>query len=126
MTGSKRSIVAVAGAEQTELGWITCRLGEAEMTEGVRGKKPTTWGALQIAALNQKRLDNVFDGVARLRQCRRHRFDADRAAAVIHGNRREVAPVHGVEAGRIDLERTQRVVGNGAIDGACIGGGCKI
>src|SRR5689334_1327408 len=104
-SGSKRSIVAVAVAEQPELRGIARWLSEAEMSEGVRGQKPAARGALQIAALDQERLDDVLDGVARLRQRRRHGLDADRPAAVVQRDGREIAPVHGVEAGGIDLQR---------------------
>ncbi len=82
--------------------------------------------ALQIAALNQERLDDILDGVARLRQRRRHGLNADRAAAVIHRDGGEITPVHGVKASGINLERAQRVVGNGAIDRSGIRRGCKI
>src|SRR5437879_5352404 len=51
---------------------------------------------------------------------------ADRTAAIVHCNRGEVAPVHGVQARRVDLQRAQRIVGNGAIDRGRIRGGRKI
>ncbi len=41
---------------------------------------------------------------------------ADRPAAVILRDGREVAPVHGVEAGGVDLELEQRAVGGLAVD----------
>ena len=47
---------------------------------------------------------------------RGERLDADRAAAVIHRDRGEIAPVHGVEAGGVDFERRQRLVGDRAVD----------
>src|SRR5882762_6648625 len=84
--------------EQPKLRRVARGFGEAEMAEGVRGQKPAPRGALQIAALDQERLDDVLDGVTRLRQRRRHGLDADRAAAVVQRNRREIAPVHGVQA----------------------------
>src|SRR6202022_1602851 len=77
------SVVAFA-AEQSELRRIACRLGKAEVAEGMGGQQPPARGALQITALDQKRLDDVLDSIARLRQCRGHRFHADRTAAVIH------------------------------------------
>src|ERR1700685_1694816 len=76
--------------EQTELRRIARRFGKAEMAEGMRGQQPPARRALQIAALDQERLDDVLDRIARLGQCRRHGFDADRAAAVIHRNGREI------------------------------------
>ena len=64
------------------------------MPERERGQQPAARGALQIAALDQERLDDVLDGIARLLQRRGHGFHADRAAAIIHRYRREVAPVN--------------------------------
>src|SRR5450631_927789 len=116
-SGSKRSVVAVAAAEQSELRRIARGLSEAEMAEGVRSEKPTARGALQIAALDQKRLDDVLDRIARLRQRGCHGLDADRAAAIVQRDGREITPVHGIEAGGIDLQRAQRMVGNRAVDG---------
>src|ERR1700680_656039 len=75
--------LVIAVAEQSELRRIARGFSEAEMAEGVRGQQPPARGALQIAALDQERLDDVLDGVARLRQCGRHGFHADRAAAVV-------------------------------------------
>src|SRR3954452_10840853 len=61
-------------------GRITSRFGKAEVTEGVRREHPPTRGPLHEAFLDQIGLDYVLNGVARLRQCRRHGLDADRAA----------------------------------------------
>src|SRR6202040_2021879 len=85
-------------SEQSKLRRIARGLGEAEMTERMRGQQPPARGALQIAALDQKRLDDVLDRIARLRQRRRHGLDADRAAAVVHRDGGEITPVHGVES----------------------------
>src|SRR5690348_6788631 len=91
-------LIVVAVAEQAELRGIARGLGEAEMAEGVRGQQPSARGALQIAALDQIGLDDVLDGVARLRERGRHGLDADRAAAVVERDGREVAAVHRIEA----------------------------
>ena len=63
--GTKASIFAVA--KQAELRRIACGFCESEMAEGVRGQETSTRGALQVAALDQIRLDDVLDGIARLR-----------------------------------------------------------
>src|SRR6266478_10168667 len=94
--------------EQSELRRIARGLGEAKMAEGMRGQQPPAGGALQIAALDQKRLDDVLDRVARLRQRRGHGLYSHRTPAVIHRDGREITPVHGIEAGGIDLQRAQR------------------
>ena len=57
------------------------RLGEAHVPEGVAGEQAPARGALQEALLDQIGLDDVLDGVARLRQRRRDGLDAHRAAA---------------------------------------------
>ena len=61
-------------------------------------------------------LDHVLDRVARLAEARGERFDADRAAAVKVGDHGQIAPVHRVEAKRIDLQPRQRLVGDLGID----------
>src|SRR5216117_629018 len=62
--GSKPSNVALAVAKQPELRRIARGLGKTEMAEGVRGQQPSARRALQIAALDQKRLDDVLDRIA--------------------------------------------------------------
>src|ERR1700726_3291289 len=64
-SGSKRSLFVFRAAEQSELRRIARGLGEAEMAEGVRGQQTPARGALQIAALDQERLDDILDGIAR-------------------------------------------------------------
>src|ERR1700688_762066 len=94
---SATSVVAFAAAEQSELRRIARGLGEAEMAERVRGQQSPARGTLQIAALDQDRCYNTRVGMARPRQRRRHGFDADGAAAVIHRDGGKIAPVHGIE-----------------------------
>ena len=55
-------------AQTTRTGRIARRLREAEMPERCAGEQPPARGALDEALLDQKRLDDVLDGVARLRQ----------------------------------------------------------
>ena len=54
--------------------------------------------------LQQVGLDDLLERVARLRQRRRHRLDADGAALVVARDAREVAVVERVEALAVDLE----------------------
>ena len=86
------------------------------MLEGVRGEQPPARRALDEALLDQERLDDVLDGVARLRKPGGDGFDADRPAAVILGDHAQIAPVHGVEAGGVDFEFAERAVGDLAVD----------
>src|SRR5205814_5514952 len=113
-----RYALFVFAPEQSELRGVARGFSEAEMAEGVRGQEPAARGALQIAALDQEWLDDVLDRVARLRQRRRHCLHADRAAAIVHRDRREIAAVHGIETGGLDLQRTHGVGGGAAIDGS--------
>ena len=86
------------------------------MAEGVRGQEPAARRALDEALLDQERLDDLLDGVARLRQTRRDGLDPDRPAAVIERDGRQVAPVHRVEPGGVDFELAKRAIGDDAID----------
>src|SRR5690349_6008342 len=108
--------VFVVLREQPELRRIAGRLGEAEMLKGVRGDQPAARRPLQKTLLDQKWLDDLLDGIARLGQRGGERLNADRTAAVVLGDGREVAAVHRVEACRIDLELEQRAVGELAVD----------
>src|SRR5262245_64844237 len=75
------------------------------------GEQAAARRALHQALLDQERLDDLLDRVARLRQRRRDGLDPDRAAAVVRRDEGEIAAVHGIEAGAVDLEREQRAVG---------------
>src|SRR3977135_1679363 len=114
---SATSIVALATLpEQSELRRIARGFGDAEMAERMRGQQPPARRALQIAALNQERLDDILDGIARLRQRRRHGLHADRAAALIpRGGVENPASRAGKAAGALS-RRARRFVGNGASD----------
>ena len=57
-------------------------------------------------------LDDLLQRVARLRQRRRQRLDADRAAVVVRGDAGEIAAVERIEAFGVDLELAQRAVGD--------------
>src|SRR5215469_5800527 len=111
--------LVLALPEQTELRRIARGLGEAEVAEGVRGQQPPARRALDEAALDQEWLDDLLDGVARLRQSSRDGLDPDRAAAVVERHHGEIAAVHGVEAGDVDLELGERAVGGLAVDRGC-------
>src|SRR4051812_42240767 len=81
-SGSKL-LLFVAAAEQAELRRIAGGLGKAEVFEGVRGQEPPARRALEVAALDQKRLDDVLDRIARFGQGRCHGLDTDRTAAIV-------------------------------------------
>src|SRR3954447_25300467 len=110
------NLILIPLPEQPELRRIARWLGETEVAIGVPGEQAATRRALNETLLNHERLDDLFDGVTRLRQRGRNGLDADRTATVVLGNHREVTPVHGVEPGGIDLERLQRLVGGTPIN----------
>src|SRR5579871_6688237 len=86
------------------------------MAERMPGEQAAARRALYQPLLDQERLDDLLDRVARLRQRRRDGLDPDRAAAVVGRDEVEIAPVHRVESGGVDLECEQRAVGELAID----------
>src|SRR5260370_34929118 len=92
-------------AEQSELRRIARGLGEAEMAERMRGQQPAARGALQIAALNQKWLEDVLDPIARLRHARRHGLPAYRTPPVIQGHGPTRTPAQGTHAGGVSPQR---------------------
>src|SRR5262249_2031258 len=102
--------------EQAELRRIAAGLSEPEMPERLAGEQPAARRALDETALDEEWLEDLLDGVARLRQRRRDGLDAYRTAAVVYSDRREVTPVHGVEPGGVNLEREQRAVCHRAVD----------
>ena len=91
------SVFVILVTKQPELRRVARGLSEAEMPEGVRGQEPPARRTLQIAALNQERLDDVFDGVARLGQRRRVRE-------------------RGLQAPRLTARRGRRAGGRGRAD----------
>src|SRR5260370_42703302 len=90
MRGSRSLAILRSLLEQLKLSGIAGGLGKPEVPERVRGQQPAARRALQETALNQERLDDVLDRVARLGQRGRERLDPDRSAAVMHGDRREI------------------------------------
>src|SRR5437868_285723 len=61
----RRPSLLLSLPEQLELRRIARRLGEAEVAEGVAGEQAPARGALNEAFLDQERLDDLLDGVAR-------------------------------------------------------------
>src|SRR5215216_2325993 len=102
-----RSLFLLARRKQPKLTRFAARLGEAEVAEGVRREQAAAGSALHEPALDQERLDDVLDGIARLGKSRRDGLDPDRTAAVIHRDHLEIAPVHGVEADGVDFQLQQ-------------------
>src|SRR5947207_4410881 len=98
-------------SKQDELRGIARRLGKPEMSEGMRGQQPSARGALDEALLDQERLDDLLDGVARLGKRRSDRLDADGTAAVILRDRREVTAVHRIQSRAIHLQFRERAIG---------------
>src|SRR5260370_10595307 len=113
MRGSRSLAILRSILEQLKLPGIARGSGKPEVPERVRGQQPAAWRALQKPALDQERLDDVLDRVARLGQRGRERLDPDRSAAVMHGDRREIAAVHGPQARHIDFQGPAPPVGGG-------------
>src|SRR5262245_22278396 len=96
------------------------------MVEGMRRQHPAARRAVHEPLLDEVGLDDLLDGVARLRQRRRDGFDADRTAAEIDGDGAEISVVHGIKTAAVDLELEQGAVGKIAIDQSRPGDGSEI
>ena len=88
------------------------RAGQPQVLVGPQRQHAPARRAADEALLQQERLDDLLQRVARLRQGRRQRLDADRAAVVVAGDAGEVAVVERIEALAVDLELAQRPVGD--------------
>src|SRR5580693_4003786 len=86
------------------------------MAEGVRRQYSPARGALHEATLDKEGFDNVLDPIARLGQASGDRLDPGRAAAEREGDRLKIATVHRIEPDRIDVEETQRFIGDAPSD----------
>src|SRR5690242_17635659 len=104
-TTPSRSLTFVL-VEQPELRGIARGLRQAEMAEGVAGKQTAARRTLQETLLDQERLNDVLDRVARLTERGRHRVHTNGSAAVAQRDGREVAAIHCVETCAIDLQFT--------------------
>src|SRR4051794_41835678 len=91
------------------------------MTERMRRQQPPARSALQITALDQERLDDVLDRIARLGERRRHGLDAHRPAAVVHRDRRQIAAAPPRPPPPLHFKRAPG--GVGGLSGASGGGG---
>ena len=82
------------------------------MGEGCGGQHAPARGARDEALLQQIRLDDLLDGVARLGQRRGDGLDADRPAAVIHRDAAQIAMIERIEPARVNLELGERAIGD--------------
>src|SRR2546423_13555698 len=99
--------------EQVELAGEARRHRQIEMAVGDLGQHAAARGALQEALLQQIGLDDLFEDVALIAERRRHRLDADWAAAVMLRDRAEVAAGPPHEAAEIRLAGPTSPVGGG-------------
>ncbi|CFM09835.1 Uncharacterised protein [Bordetella pertussis] len=74
--------------------------------------------ALQVAVLDQIRLDDVFDGVALFADRRRQAVHADRAAVELVHDGFEQLAVHDIQALRVHIQHGQRAAGGVLVDHA--------
>src|SRR6185437_2356239 len=93
-------------------GWPT----DAEVPIRFQGQDPPPWSPGNEPLLQQIGLNDVFQRIARLRQCRGERLNADRAAFVVRENTTEIAMIQRIEPLGVDLEHLQRPVGDHGID----------
>src|SRR5580704_17525515 len=105
--------------EQRRLRSLAPRLGEAEMTEGVRRQEAPARRALHKAKLYEIGLDDVLDRVAGLGERGSDGLDSDRAATELDGDHVEITAIHLVEPNDIDVEQLERAVGERARHALC-------
>jgi len=79
------------------------------MLESVPSRHTSPRRARNEAPLKQIGLVHVFERIARLAQRSGESFNADRATVVMLDDHCEVAPVHLIEAGFVDLETLERL-----------------
>lgn len=82
------------------------------MPEGVRRQQAPARRPLDETLLQQERLDDLLDRVARLRERGGDGLDPDRPTAEIDRDGRQIAPIHLVEADGVDIEQAERLVGD--------------
>src|SRR5580704_16792832 len=105
--------------EQRRLRSLAPRLGEAEMTEGVRRQEAPARRALHEAKLDEIGLDDVLDRIARLGERGGDGLDSDRAATELDGDHVEITSIHLVEPNDVDVEQLERAVGERARHAVC-------
>ena len=79
---------------------------------------PTSGRAVQKTDLHQVRFVNILDGDRLLTHRCGKRIQSHRSSAEGLDNRLQHPPVNGVQAQLVHLQRPQRIVGDGSVDGA--------
>src|SRR5947208_16221243 len=96
-SGHSRSVIAVS-KRQDALGDLgPLRYRETQMPECMRRQQAAARRATDETLLNEKRLDDFLDCIARLRERGGDGFDADRSAGEIDRDAAQVAAVERIE-----------------------------
>ena len=82
------------------------------MLVGTQCQHATARRAADETLLQQVGLDDLLQRIARLRERRRERFNADRSAVVMLGDAGEIAMIEGIEPLAVDFELPQRPIGH--------------
>ncbi len=117
LDGDRRPLFAQWQGFLTEL----LRRREAEMPPSARIQAAAARCTGDEAELDEIRLDDLFDRVARLGQASRQSLDANRPAAIDFGDHGKVAAVHGVQPKPVDIKAGQRRVSDFPIDDLAAG-----
>ncbi len=96
------------------------------MTPAKLAQHAAAAGADQEPFLDQIGLDDVFQRVAGFGQGRGEGFDADGPAGMVIREAEQIAAVHRIEAGMVDIQFRQRGVSGGFVDAGETGDGGKI
>ena len=76
---------------------------------------PPAGGAQHQTFLNKERLHDLLQRIPAFRQSRRQRLNPNRAAIMVFGNARQITPIHGIKAERINFEAPERRISHGAV-----------
>src|SRR5437763_10259954 len=110
--GQSRSVIIIAERQNALRDLRPQRHLQPQMLEGMRRQQAAARGAADEALLDEERLDDFLDRIARLRQRGGDGFDSDRAAAEIHGDATEITAVERIEPAAVDFEIAERLVGD--------------
>ena len=76
-----------------------------------RQKQAASRRAIDKPKLDQKRLDNIFQSIARLAQCGGHCVNTNRPAHEFFGHHLQIAVVERVQPAAVNIKTFERAVG---------------
>src|SRR5437588_5113024 len=114
--GKSRSVINIAERQNALRDLRPQRHLQPQMLERMRRQQAAARRAADEALLDEERLDDFLDRIARLRQRGGDGLDADGTAAEIDCNTVQIAPVERIKPAPVDLEITERAIGDLDVD----------